>query len=134
MRQPKPNPTAVDQALAEIRAKAIELREAFGAEGSARTLEWAATRLEAALHSDAEQLLSLREASLASGYSEDHLARLVRQARIPAHRPGGPRGRIYLREADLPIKPGRKHTPIADVHELASRLGIRGKEGRYGHP
>ena len=36
-------PSAVHQAVAEIRAKGKELRESFGAEEAARALEWAAT-------------------------------------------------------------------------------------------
>jgi len=39
--------SAVHQAVADIRAKAIELRESFGAEGPARALEWAGTKVEA---------------------------------------------------------------------------------------
>ena len=38
---------------------------------------------------DAEDTLSLREAAEASGYSEGHLARLVRDGKVPDLRPAG---------------------------------------------
>ena len=119
--------------LAEIRAKANELRQAFGDESRACTLEWAAERVEAALAGAQGQLLSLAEAARRSGYSQEHLARLVRAGRIPDLRPPGSKGRVRIRAADLPTRPGPAHTPAADVHELASRL-FGGREGRNGHP
>jgi hypothetical protein len=123
-----PQRSAIHQAVADIRAKAKELRESFGAEGPARSLEWAATRLETALISEADRIVYLPEAARISGYCEGHLARLVRKGQIPDMRPPGSRGRIKVRVGDLPIKPGYKHTPPADVHDLASRLFKRGKE------
>jgi len=59
---------------------------------------------------------------------------MVREGQIPDLRPPKSKGMIRIRRGDLPIKPGRPHTPDADVRELASRLLKRGKEGRYGHP
>ena len=123
-----PQRSAVHQAVADIRAKATELRESFGAESAARTLEWAATRVESAILSEADRIVYLPEAARISGYVEGHLARLVRRGQIPDMRLPGSRGRIKVRVADLPTKPGRKHTPHADVHDLASRLFKRGKE------
>ena len=120
--------SAVHQAVADIRAKATELRASFGAEGPARALEWAATKIETTLLSEADRIVYLPEAARISGYVEGHLARLVRRGQIPDMRPPGSRGRIKVRVADLPTKPGRKHTPPADVHDLASRLFKRGKE------
>jgi hypothetical protein len=122
------NRSAVHQAVADIRAKAKELRESFGAEGCARALDWAATKFESALISDADRVVYLAEAARISGYCEGHLARLVRKGQIPDLRSPGSRGRIKVRVADLPTKAGRKHTPPADVHDLASRLFKRGKE------
>jgi len=122
------NRSAVYQAVAEIRAKAKELHESFGAESSARALEWAATKLETALISEADRIVYLPEAARISGYCEGHLARLVRKGQVADMRSPGSRGRIKVRVADLPTKPGRKHTPPADVHDLASRLFKRGKE------
>ncbi len=126
--------SAVHEAVAEIRAKAKELREAFGDEPRARSLEWAALRIEQALRDDSDQLLTLPQAADLSGYNPDSLARMVREGQIPDLRPPNSKGQIRIRRGDLPIKPGRPHTPDADVRELASRLAKRGKEGRYGHP
>ena len=120
------NRSAVHQAVAELRDKAKDLRESFGAEGRARALEWAATKVETALISEADRIVYLPEAARISGYCEGHLARLVRNGQIPDMRPPGSHGRIKVRVGDLPTKAGRKHTPPADVHDLASRLGIRG--------
>lgn len=124
---------AIRRALAEIRAKAGELRQAFADEPRARTLEWAAERIESALRSSESQLLSLTEAAARSGYSEEHLSRLVRTGRISDRRLPGSRGRIWIAAGDLPVRPGRAHTPVADVHELASRL-FGGKGGHHGQP
>ena len=122
------NRSAVHQTVADIRAKAKELRESFGAEAPARALEWAAAKVEAALVSQADRIVYLPQAAEISGYCVGHLARLVRRGQIPDMRPPGSRGRIKVRVGDLPIKPGHKHTPPADVHDLASRLFKRGKE------
>ena len=121
-------PSAVHQTVADIRAKAKELRESFGAEGPARALEWAATKVETALISEADRIVYLPEAARISGYCEGHLARLVRKGQITDKRPFRSRGRIKVRVADLPTKAGQPHTPPADVHDLASRLFKRGKE------
>ncbi len=120
------NRSAVHQAIADFRATAVELRESFGAEASARSLEWAASQLEAALHSESDRIVYLPEGARISGYSEGHLSRLVRKGQIPDMRIQGSRGRIKVRVADLPTKPGRAHTQHADVRDLASRLGLRG--------
>jgi hypothetical protein len=122
------NHHSLHQCVADIRAKAKELRESFGAEGRARALEWAATKVETALISEADRIVYLPEAGRISGYCEGHLARLVRKGDIPDMRPENSHGRIKVRVGDLPTKPGRKHTPPADVHDLASRLFKRGKE------
>ena len=124
----------IQQCLDAIRAKAEELRTRFGDEARARTLEWAAAAVERALRDEGNEVLTLEQAAAASGYHPDSLARMVRDGQIPDLRPRGSKGKIGIRRADLPIKPGRPHTPPADVRELASRLGIRGKEGRHGDP
>ena len=125
---------AVQRCVTEILAKAKELREAFGGEPQARSLEWAASKVEQALRDETDQLLTLSQAAEISGYHPDSLARMVRDGQIPDLRPPNSKSIIRIRRGDLPIKPGKPHTPPADVRELASRLGIRGKEGRHGHP
>ena len=76
--------------------------------------------------------LSLKEAAAWSGYSEAHLIRLVKQGRLKTLRPLGSRGRLTFGRADLPKKAGAQHTRTTGAHELASRLGLRGKGGRDG--
>jgi len=119
--------------LGEIRAKAAELRDSFDSRTAAAALEWASNRLEKALRSAQDEILSLAEASARSGYSQEHLARLVRTGRIPDLRPPGSKARIFIRASDLPARPASPHTERADVHELASRL-LGGREGLHGHP
>lgn len=95
------------------------MRQWAAAEGVARALEEAASELEAALAAGNEELLTLADASLASGYSADHLGRLVRDGKLPNHgRPNAPR----VRRADLPQKVGALpkasisgHIPRAEI-------------------
>lgn len=113
---------AAGHVIHKILAKAQEFRDVFGDEGKARVLEWAADQVEQALRDESNCLLTIEEAAHASGYSEQHLARLVRQGRVPDLRPRGSKGRILIRASDLPTKPAGRHTPVADGHGLASRL------------
>lgn len=53
--------------------------------------------------SEQEIVLTLDDAAVRSGYSRDHLARLIRQHRIPN---SGRRGAPRIRLGDLPIRPG----------------------------
>ena len=121
-----PQCSSLHQAVAEILAKAKEFREAFGDEPRARTLEWAAGKVEQALRDESDQLLTLPQAAEISGYHPDSLARMVRDGQIHDLRLPNSKGMIRIRRGDLPIKPGRPHTPDADVRELASRLLKRG--------
>ena len=95
-------------------------------EPRARTLEWAAGKVEQALRDESDQLLTLPQAAEISGYHPDSLARMVRDGQIHDLRLPNSKGMIRIRRGDLPIKPGRPHTPDADVRELASRLFKRG--------
>ena len=115
--------SAVQQCVVKLRAKAKEFREVFGDDGRARTLEWAARKVEQALRDENDELLTLPEAAELSGYHPDSLARMVRDGQVPDLRPPKSKGMIRIRRGDLPIKPGKEHTPSADVRELASRLG-----------
>ena len=92
--------TSVEGLPANWRRQAKELRR-YGGETPATALESCAAELEATLVERDETTLSLVEAARESGYSSDHLGRLVRDGKIPnAGRPGAPR--IALR--DLPRK------------------------------
>jgi hypothetical protein len=78
-------------------------------------------------------VLSLHEAAAESGYSCDHLRRLVRLGRLPAHR----RGRFLLfRTGDLPRKPAmvdgespRAYDARADARRVATRRHEGGTHG-----
>ena len=102
---------AVQRCVAEILAKAKEIREAFGGEPQARSLEWAAGKVEQALRDESDQLLTLPQAAEISGYHPDSLARMVRDGQIRDLRLPNSKGMIRIRRGDLAIKPGRSHTP-----------------------
>jgi hypothetical protein len=81
---------------------ANQLRQ-LGADPQAKVLERCASQLQEALQEQEGELLTLTEASKESGYSADHLGRLIKDGKIPnAGRKGAPR----IRRGDLPIKPG----------------------------
>ena len=97
------------------RTQAKTLRE-YGGETPAVALESCAAQLEAALRWRDETTLNLTEAARESGYSTDHLGRLVRGGKIPnAGRPGAPR----IARRHLPRKTG-----AAQPH-LAARPSLR---------
>lgn len=117
---------ALHHALAQMRAKAAELRDSFADEARARALEWAASLLEGAIREHAEDRLTLAQAALRSGYSADHLARLVRDCRLPN---AGQRGSPRIRAGDLPLRrpravaapDPRAYDPVADARAIAGR-------------
>ena len=104
---------SVEGLPADWRKKAKTLRR-YGGETPAVALDRCADDLEATLRDRDETTLSLVEAARESGYSADHLGRLVRDGRIPnAGRPGAPRiARVHLpRKATAPTP---DDAPLAD--------------------
>jgi hypothetical protein len=102
------------------------------AHGQAAALEVAATELEAAAAQGADETLTIREAAAESGYSGEHLRRLVRKGELPVQRNGGPRSRIYVRRGDLPTKrrsngrdtlEGVAYDPAEDARDIAKIMG-----------
>ena len=92
--------------LAELRRQWIQRRDEWRRLGvhvdGARVAEEILADLEQ-LDASGEQLLTLVEAAAESGFSADHLGRLVRDGTIPnAGRPKAPR----IRRRDLLRKPG----------------------------
>ena len=67
-----------------------------------------------------EEKLTLDKAAEESGYTADHLSRLVRDGTVPnAGEPGSPR----IRRADLPRKPGHRGQPASLVDDpIPSRM------------
>ncbi len=85
------------------RTRANILRR-YGSETVAMTLEACAAELEVGWRRRDDTTLTLTEAARESGYSADHLGRLVRKGKIPnAGRPGAPRVAL----TDLPAKARR---------------------------
>ncbi len=123
--------------FATLRQDAARLRR-YGAEAQATAIEATLAQLEATNRVAEEEPLTLQNAAQRSGYSVDHLGRLVRDGDIPnAGRPGAPR--ILAR--DLPSRPGVRsaggtslplprheaagYDPNADARALRSRRGGR---------
>lgn len=93
----------------------------------------AAEELERVLQLEAEEVLTLAVAATESGYTTDHLSRLIREGKIPnAGRPHAPR----IRRSDLSRKPsarrqgapvaasdGPRYDPVADARALLGRRG-----------
>jgi hypothetical protein len=99
----------------------------------AHLIESLAAELDEVLVATRSEVLTLRGAAERSGYSEAHLARLVKQGKLPTLRPVGSRGRLTFEAADLPRKPAGRQLTDAGVHDLASRLSKpRGKEAQNG--
>jgi hypothetical protein len=70
---------------------------------AAKLLDIVLADLDAVFACESDEAVTLREAARDSGYSRDHLARLVRSGVIPnAGRPNAPR----IRRVDLPQKAG----------------------------
>lgn len=94
--------------------------KAWGLYGdTTRVLERCITELEVAVRQQHDEPLTLAAAARESGYSENHLGRLIREGRIPNA------GRLHapaIRRGDLPRKPtardatlagpGRKREPV----------------------
>ena len=107
------------------RARAELLRQ-HGAEQAAKTAEALADELEASLRAADEVPLTLAQAAAASSYSEDHLARQIREGKLPnAGRRGAPRIRVrdLPRKARIATTNAGAYDPRADARSLlADRL------------
>lgn len=95
--QPKPTPAELP---GDWRTLAAQQRR-LGADSQARILDFCADELAAALLRAGDELLSLARAAQESGYTADHLARMVRQEKIPN---SGRKSKPLIRRRDLPKK------------------------------
>ena len=87
----KTEPASVEGLPSDWRKQAKALRR-YGGDTPATAIERCADDLDATLRERDETTLSLVEAARESGYSRDHLGRLVRDGKIPnAGRPNAPR-------------------------------------------
>ena len=105
--------------LTTWRARADELRPY--APAAAEAFGRCADDLELAMREEGNETLNLKEAALASGYSADHLARLVKSGKIPN---AGTENRPRIRRANLPKK-ATAVTPVTPV--LVGSSGPRSK-------
>ena len=116
---------------AQWRDEAETLRKR-GAAAQAVALESCADELERALRDRDNELLNLTDAARLSGYSSEHLGRMVRDGVIPnAGRPNAPR----IRNGDLPRKvglpSGDEPMHIADTsRSQIARSIVQGGEAR----
>jgi len=86
------------------------LSQMGGAANAATLIDAMLTEVRTLLKSKDDEVLSLSQASIESGYSTDHLGRLIRNGTIPnAGRRGSPR----LRRSDLPVRPGSQNGGVA---------------------
>jgi hypothetical protein len=121
--------TELSELSAQWRERAHDLRKWAAAESAAAALETAASELDDVLSRQGGEPLSLRDAATLSGYSSDHLGRLIREGKIPN---AGRRHSPKIIRADLPRRPkgmARAHRdgydPVADARALLSRQGER---------
>lgn len=109
-----------------------EQQRRLGAEAQAHTLEYCAAELREVLRVTSGELLSLRQAADESGYSTEHLGRLIREGKIPN---SGRKSRPLVRRSDLPLKPGftnRKRAFQAKGGYLVDRLFRDIRTSKYG--
>ena len=102
------------------RALAKQLRR-LGADAQARMLDFCADDLTASFARAGDELLSLRSAAQESGYSADHLARLLREGKIPN---SGRKAKPLIRRRDLPQK-ARKRKEEPCVSDLSGYVPDR---------
>ena len=81
-------------------------------DGIAIAYERCASGLDEALAAEGDEPLTLHEAADESGYSPDHLGRLVRDGKVPnAGRPGSPR----IARRDVPVRPKARVPTVAET-------------------
>jgi len=81
-----------------------------------------ADQLEATLQDWESEVLTIKQASEESGYSESRLRELAREGKLPADREPGSQGPIKIRRGDLPRRPGRSRQSSSDLDEYVQGL------------
>lgn len=95
-----------DDIIARWEARLAEWRQFKSQVDGAKVCEEVLEDFRAWQDAEENQLISLTDAARSSGYSREHLGRLVREGKIANH---GSVQRPLVRRADLPTKPG--HLP-----------------------
>ena len=96
-----------------------------GVPGHAALLRRVADELEAAWRTWWTEGLSIAQAVIESGYSEDRLRELVREGKLPDARPVGSRGEMRIRRCDLPRRPSA--APAASAVEALATQVLAGR-------
>jgi hypothetical protein len=108
-----------------------ETLRAFGAAGQAEAVARCADELARAIEASDGELLTLTRASAVSGYSPDHLSRLIRQGRLAnvgrPHAPRVRRGDLPRKAARLPASPAAPHLVGADPRQVVRAVVTSGK-------
>lgn len=114
------------------RQRAEDLKRWAAADGAACALERAAEELEQALKAEAETLLTLTEAAARTGYSSDHIGRLVRTGAVAnAGRKNAPKvrlGDLSAIKPKLAAQPSGAYDPVSDARGLR-RSAVRSNHG-----
>jgi hypothetical protein len=107
--------------------------ESYGATDSAVTCRRLADEVERRVCDWENQSVPLSVAAEESGYSTDHLRRLVREGKLAAVRGDGKKAHIRIRQADIPLRPGSRSRSIIgrnggysvdeDARNIAQLLG-----------
>lgn len=118
---------AIQQVIARWRERQAEwARLHVQVDGAALLVEVIAT-LERIADGEGRQPLTLTNASELSGYSTDHLARLIRSGKLANH---GKKGKPLIRYSDLPVRPksgaiagdaNKTYDPNTDARSLRVR-------------
>lgn len=109
--------TALGELPASWRQRAEDLKRWAAADGAAAALERAAEELEEALAAQSETLLTLGEAAARTGYSRDHIGRLIRAGTVPnAGRKNAPK----VRMRDLSTLKPKLASASVDAYDPAS--------------
>lgn len=122
-------PAAEWQDPAEQWRRDAEVLHRWGATIQADVLERCAEEHQAFIVQREQATLTLQQAARESGYSEDHLGRLVREGTIPN---AGSKHRPRLRRCDVPRKAGAVAPPVRPVYDVeadARKLADRRKGG-----
>lgn len=92
--------------------KLAKQQRELGAEAQACTLDWCADRLQVSVQRWLDERLSPTDAARESGYSPDHIRRLIRQGKVAN---AGDDASPKIRRQDLPRKPGHGDPPSRPV-------------------
>lgn len=104
--------TPLDDLRAKWRARRAEFARFQAAVDGAKLCDELLADLDEARRASDDELLTLREAAQRSGYSADHLGRLVREGKLlNAGRPHAPR----IRSAMLPRKRHLRENAISPI-------------------